>query len=179
MNTKKHGDELIHKVRKIQTMNDNVSIGLDEIEYLIKEHGVPGAPRQPSEYPPSERAWRFQISYDDVGTASVTVNDSQPFRVPPVLAVLLDVLAQETGDANRACVEDSLVPFKTYDEILPKMTEALGREFTERALKQAVCRLRRILERRGFAGLLQTNRLKRGYRLAVWRKKDAAAVAWP
>lgn len=157
-------------------MNDKVGIKLDTVEWILRERGIlRPAPRR-NEKPAVLAAWQIQISYDAGGVAYVTVDDLQPFRVPPVLGFLAHILALETDNGDRNRPEDPLVPYKSYEEILSKMAEVLGREFTDRALKQAVCRLRKILKRHDLDGLLQNSRLKRAYRLAVRRKKGPAVA---
>jgi hypothetical protein len=115
----------------------------------------------------------IKISFEADGTASVSFDDSVPFRVPPVLAYLLQLLAMDTSCMDWIDSDDPLVPFKSYGEIAAAMTKILGdRKFTRGALRQGIHRLRKTLACHGFDGLLQTNRLRGAYRIAVRRKKN-------
>ena len=172
-----NGDVIFHKVKKAQTYCENTRNKLDEIEIMLLNNRKPHVSPRCGEEPPVQRAWVLLISYDTGGRPFVTVDDSQPFRVTPVLAALISTLALDSSNGYGDCADDPLVPYKSYDEILSRMTEILGREFTERALRQAVCRLRKILKLRRLGGLLETSRLRRAYRLAVWRKKVTPAAA--
>jgi hypothetical protein len=170
------GSDLIAKLQRAQTLHDDVSVTLDEIHWMLVEGGGAGAgvPRRGSRPPQFARS--LQLSFVADGTASVTIDGSLPFSLPPVLAALLQTLAGDIGEASLS--EDSLVPFKTYGEIISSMAQILGGAvFTEGALKQGIHRLRKILAFQGFAGLIQTNRRSRAYRFAVQRKASSAAAA--
>jgi hypothetical protein len=165
--------EVLAKLRKAQAMNDDVGIKLDELQYILAEGGVLDgiarcrAPQQ------LQQARKLQVMFGADGSASVAVDDLMPFSVPPVLAKLAQILAVGKGNTQVDCPEDPFVPFKSFDEIISIMAKSLDRDFSESALKQSIHRLRKILSFHGFGGLLQTNRQKRAYRLAVRRQKDS------
>jgi len=74
------------------------------------------------------------------GAALVRVNNSSPFRLPPALARLLQILGRD--DRQTA---DALVGWKSVPEVAGDLAKELKRNFTKRTIDQLVYRLRRAL----------------------------------
>ncbi len=116
------------------------------------------------------QAREVRITQKSDGTAVVAIDDWPPFRVSETLAALIRILAADTSDGKSGRDADPLVPIKSYAEVRALMERTLRRQYSQRAVSQAVYRLREILRARGLGGLLSIDRQRRGYRLAVRRK---------
>ncbi len=175
-----HGDDFRRKIRRAQKLNDDISIALDELEfeYSMRDGDAPEAGASRCDARQMMLARRVQVAFKPDGTASVTIDDFVPFSVPPTLALLLQVLAKDTGTTNGNGNEDPLVAWKPFKEVVSAMRLLPGsKKFTEGALKQDIHRLRGILSLRRFGALLQTNRRLRAYRIAVLRSIQPALTS--
>ncbi len=167
------------KVRIAKTLTENISIEIDKMEHKLSQgSAVRSCPSTRSIPHPLKQVHRLQISFEADGMASAYIDDLVPFRLPPVLASLLQVLAMDTGTARALCADDPLVPYKSYEEIISNMTIMLGgRGYTKGALREGIYRLRRIMAEHDFDGLIQTNRRLGAYRLALRRKSNSPIAA--
>jgi len=156
---------------------DKLTDKLEEIDLNLARMQTPVGNSQSQPTPQYYQACRFQVMVETDGTGTVSVDDVLRFRVPPVLARLAQVLAMETGDASADGADDPYVPYKTTGFILSQMARLLGRRFTEGALKQAVCRLRKIMAGHGCARLLETHKFMKAYRVRLRRNKMCAVAA--
>lgn len=109
------------------------------------------------------------------GAVEVRVDLGKPFRLPPLLGDLLEILCLEAADE---WPEDELVGWKSLDEVSRRLGKRQGREFKRHAVTQAVHRLRKELFDRGGVNpfLVQTNR-RLGARFALRRRKPAVIEA--
>jgi hypothetical protein len=97
------------------------------------------------------------------GSALVTINESVKLKLSPQLAAILDILAEDSGFSD-----DKLVAWKSFKEIRTRLCEKLGRKgLTERALQQAVYRLRNQLQPHGVSRSMLQHNPQKGYRFAV------------
>ncbi len=166
--------QLPARIKRAFELTEDLSIEFDCIEWKLKNGGKPRVDSSRYDPPPLRQAHKLRVLFEADGTASVYVDDLFPFHVTRVLAFVLQVLAMDTGNRTALYTEDPLVPFKTYEEILSNMTRMFGyRGFTQGALRQAIYRLRKIMAKHNFNGLLQTNRQLGAYRFAVRRETDS------
>jgi hypothetical protein len=121
-----------------------------------------------------EQVCRFHVAVDGDGTATIEIEEKDPFIVSPVLGRLAFYLAVENGETISADEYDPYVPFKSTGEIIAYMQTSLHREFTDGALRQAIHRLRKILAAHDCGEVLQTNRQTGAYRIRLRRKKMCA-----
>jgi hypothetical protein len=157
------------RIKRIQSLLDTISTKIDKIDCEFT-NGAIIMPVPPQHHEASQ-AHNLQISFENQGTAFVSINGLVPFQVSPVLAHLLQILAIDTGNTRALYANDSLVPFKSNDEIISGMMELTGgRKYTKGAARTGIYRLRKIMAREGFHGLIHTNRQLRGYRFALRRK---------
>lgn len=161
------------RIKRVQDVLDMISTKIDEIDCEFTNGGIiVPVPPQPDEASPRfKQAHNLQISFEDQGTAFVSIDGFVPFQVSPNSAHLLQILAIDTGNTRAVYANDPLVPFKSYDEVISGMMGLTGgRKYTKDAARTAVYRLRKIMAREGFHGLIHTNRQLRGYRFALRRK---------
>jgi hypothetical protein len=151
---------------------ESISKGIDAIQYeLSRRNKVQNRPP----YRPTSDSLRqvrtITIQPCTLGDSEVTIDDMVPFYLSANQAALLEVLARDTGDKNRRRTNDSLVPYKKIHYIILSIAKMLEREpLSEHALRMTICRLRKALAENGFDGLIQTNRQKKAYRVALRRK---------
>jgi hypothetical protein len=109
------------------------------------------------------------------GSVRVRIDGSQEFELPPALADLLWVLAQDSGRS-----EDGLIGWKTPDEAAILLAKKQGRTSSKHALTQNIYRLRTALADRGGVNpfLVQTHR-RLGVRFALRRERSSAALENP
>ncbi len=179
---KNNGDDRRKKFRRAQKLNDEVSIALDELEQEIfgRDGDAPEAVASRRDARQLTLVRRVQVAFKPDGTASVAVDEFVPFDLPPTLALLLQVLAKDTGTTNGNGNDDPVVPWKPFKDVVSAMRLLPGcKNFTESALKQDIHRLRGILSLRRFGDLLQTNRRLRAYRFAVLRSTQPATTSPP
>lgn len=154
--------------RPLTKVFDQVLRQLDEVTQTVmrleKELTKPTASRVPRSAPLPEPAWAVAITYEDDGAASVRINDSQPFSLPPKLGRLLEILAADTAPTPAG-----MIGWKPVAEVRQAMAAATGASpLSRRALNQLVYRLRGELGRMGFhPGLIQYNRASQALRFAL------------
>jgi len=161
------------KLMRIQKEHDEISIALDELGFLLQQF----QPDDNHSRQQMRRANSVLVTKDLDGSSKVAVDGMAPFSIPPVLAVLTQILASETGTGGWSREDDPCVPYKTVKEILERMEKILGRPYSDGALKQAVYRMRKLMEPQACDLLVQTMRLCRGYRIAVRRRVEPALSA--
>jgi len=143
-----------------------------EVEYVRE-----GTPEEYIKIKPRrqrEQVCRCQVAIESDGTATVEMEDMDPFTLSPVLGHLAFYLASDKGEAVPIDEDDPFVPFKTGGEIVAYMRASLHKEFTDKALKQAIHRLRKRLVSHDCGDVLQTNRQAGAYRIKLRRKKICA-----
>jgi hypothetical protein len=161
-------------VRKAMAHGDIMTEFLERAELLIEREGIPSGLTHTQPRRQRDQVCRFQVSIDTDGTATVKIDEMDPFTVSPVLGRLALCLAAENGDAGTKDEVDDFVPYKSVREIVVYMKTSLHREFTEGALKQAIHRLRKLLGFKDCRGLLQTHRQTGDYRIRLRREKFCA-----
>ena len=168
------------RIRRIQQLLDMIGTRIDRIDCSLTNGNITignPPPRQETTHS-LKQAHDLQISFEDKGSASVSINGLVPFQVPPVPAYLLQILAIDTGNTSALFANDPLVPFKSFDEIISHMMNfAGGRKYTKDAARTGVFRLRRIMAQQGFHKLIQTNRRLGAYRFALRRKDNSTLAA--
>lgn len=163
-----------HMIRKALTHQDIATETLEELEWLLANGGISTEFIAIKPRLQREQVCRFQVSVDVDGTATIEIEEKDPFIVSPVLGRLAFYLAVENGETISIDEYDPYVPFKSAGEIIAYMQTSLHREFTDGALKQAIHRLRRILAAHDCREVLQTNRQTGAYRIKLRRKKMCA-----
>lgn len=164
------------RIKRIQDLLDMIGTKIDKIDCELTNGAVivPVPPPPPEVSPRFKQAHNLQISFEDQGMAFVSIDGFVPFQVSPVSAHLLQILAIDTGDTSALYANDPLVPFKSYDEIISGMMGLKGgRKYTKDAARTGIYRLRKIMAREGFHGLIHTNRQLRAYRFGLRRKNHS------
>ncbi len=160
-------DELNRKLKQFVRLFDKLDVLLSEILCMLRALGLPRA--GPSGDSRPVQANRLSIAPKGDGSV-LTVDDFPPLRLPRVLAALLYNLALDGGGSDENHAGDPLVPFKSYEELSFNMQKMLGKtRYSERALKQGIYRLRKLLSKRRLDALIQTDRQGKGYRFALRR----------
>ena len=92
--------------------------------------------------------------------ATVTIDQSRKFRLPPALADLLEVLCEDSGLAS-----DGLVEWKSMAELVRGLQKHTGKEISPRTIAVRLSRLRDALKDSGIGKHL-VQRSRKGYRFA-------------
>ncbi len=169
MNAKTQNDNLVSESNKGMIFLDKAQICFEKVQHGIATGGLPDfhATMRPHQ---REQVCRFQVSFKDDGYAIISADELNPLEATPVLGKLAHYLASEAGRVKRDKEDDPFVPFKDTEEIIAYMTSS-EKEFTRRALKQAIHRLRRLLAFNGCRDILQSHRPRRAYRIRLRQKK--------
>ncbi len=174
MKEKAKKERVRHMFRKALTHQDIVTGTMEKLEYLLVNGGIstefiPIKPRLQR-----SQVCRFDVSMDSDGNATLGIEEKDPFVVPPVLGWLALCLAAEEGEAGPNDENDPYVPYKSTGKIIAYMQASLERKYTKGALRQAIHRLRDILESCDCREVLQTNQRTGDYRIRLRRKKICA-----
>jgi hypothetical protein len=102
------------------------------------------------------------------GSQIVHLDDGAGVPLTRNLTVLLEVLAADTGKSP-----DHLVSWKTLAEILDGLKSRTGKDFTKKAVRQLVLRLRKRLKRHGANHFYVLSSREDGYRFALRRGNRA------
>ncbi len=164
--------DLLSAIKSAKTLIANIGTVVDAIQFELSQINWDNENPPPKPvFRPLRQIRRLEIQPGELGGAEVSIDDMVPFYISQNLAALLEILARDAGIMISKTGGDPLVPFKNIHDIIDSMEEELGGEpLTPHALEQTICRLRNALAENGFAGLIQTNRRLRAYRIALRRK---------
>lgn len=96
------------------------------------------------------------------GSCDVSVNSRRAFRLPPLLATLLTVLASQRGQA-----QDGLTDWQTKSEVAVALSKRTGRLVSASNVTKSVHMLRKAFRDAGENWLLVQTHRERGVRFAL------------
>jgi hypothetical protein len=168
---------LLARLSNAELLADDVALKLARLEEFLEcgtlpEFNRPATGREKSQKREELRrmadsgASTLVMTPRSDGHSEIRIDAGKVFCLPPMLADVLSILSMGGTAAN-----DSLVGWKTVDEVAVLLGKRTGRHFTKHAVTQSIYRLRREIFNRGGANpyLVQTNR-RRGVRFALKQK---------
>jgi hypothetical protein len=134
---------------------------LEHIGYIVELLEDGGAVAPPTERPPAPAPRvpvnaapiisRYSIVFLGNGKGRLTLDDREPFTVPPFEAqVFCYLVKNDSQDPGDIAMRDHLVDFKSLETQLLPAARSGGRECSERAMVERISRLRGFLVKAGF-----------------------------
>ena len=161
-------------VRKAMAHGDIMTEYLERVEVLISHEGIPSGLTHTQPRRQRDQACRFQVSIDTDGTATVKIDEMDPFTVSPLLGRLALYLAAGNGDTGTKDEVDDFVPYKSVGEIVVYMKTSLHREFPKGRLNRQSIACASYWDSRTVAVCSQTHQQTGDYRIRLRREKFCA-----